>query len=126
MFILLSLIGCSKKDDSLVGDYMDSISQRAKMSLAIEDDKYLIVVSWSSSANEYTAWTMRAELKENQLVYEGEEIEIHSYNENGQEDIKYTASNNVGYFEIKDMKLSWLGAAQDQCKKCVFEKVDKQ
>lgn len=103
---------------SYQGSYQDSVSQRAMADVVETSEGYNIVVSWSSSATEYTTWTMDAQLNGDKLEYKGELIEKH----NG-DDVETTASNNVGYFEIVDGKLCWTGAALEECQTCVFEKI---
>ena len=109
--------------DLLVGEYADRTSQRATAIVTKEDDKYVIVVHWSSSAKETTEWTMYATLDGDRLTYGGENVANYTYDDNGNETIEETATNNIGYFEIEDNVLYWKGAASDYCRECAFEKV---
>lgn len=113
-----------KNSGVIEGNYMDSYSQRASCTVSLLDDVYTIFVSWASSDSERTTWYMEATLEDNKLSYMGETISNYSCNEDGEEILdSSTASNNVGYFEIIDDKLYWKGAAQEDCQKCVFEKI---
>ena len=109
----------------IAGYYQDSTSQRASMEVSKYEDTYEIIVHWPSSNSEETQWYMIGELESNKITYAGEDISTWVFDSEGNgEIIKSTASNNLGYFEIKERKLYWTGAAQEQCKECVFEKVE--
>lgn len=111
--------------DGIAGNYQDASSQRATMEISKYEDTYEITVHWASSASEETQWSMLGKLEKDKITYAGEDISTWAFDENGDGEItKSTASNNLGYFEIKDGKLYWTGAAQDQCKECIFEKLD--
>ncbi len=54
----------------------------------------------------------------------GEEISHSTYDAEGNEtSSNITMSNKLGWFEIKDDMLYWTGAAQEECRMCVFEKI---
>ena len=53
--------------DSLVGQYQDSISQRAVASIERTNDGCYMIVSWGNSAFEDVVWEMN-------LVYDGEKL----------------------------------------------------
>lgn len=112
-------------DDPLVGDYQDTVSGRAYACVERRGDVYNIVVSWSDSASEYDCWTMYGAIAENdRLSYAGEEIGHYTYDDEGNETTAdVTMSNNLGWFEIKDGMLYWTGAAQEECRAHVFEKI---
>ena len=110
--------------DGIAGDYQDATSQRATMEITKYEGVYDITVRWPSSATEETQWYMSGKLEKDKITYAGEDISTWVFDENGSEECtSSTASNNLGYFEIKDGKLYWTGAAQDECKACVFEKM---
>ena len=110
--------------DGIAGDYQDATSQRASMEITKYEGVYDITVRWPSSANEETHWYMSGKLDGKRITYAGENIATYVYDENGSEECtNSTAINNLGYFEIKDGKLYWTGAGQEECKACVFEKV---
>lgn len=112
-------------DDPLVGDYEDTVGQRATAIVERQGDVYNISVTWSDSVSEFNCWIMYdAVLAENRLTYQGEEIGHYTYDEEGNEtSAEITATNNLGWFEIKDGMLYWTGAAQEECRTCVFEKI---
>lgn len=110
--------------NGIAGSYMDKTSQRATMDIRKYDNTYEITVSWAQSADETTYWYMAGTFKDNRIQYTGEDIATYGFdNEGNQYVIDSTAANNVGYFEFKDGLLYWTGAAQDQCKECIFEKM---
>lgn len=112
-------------DDPLVGDYQDTVSQRASAYVERFGEVYNISVNWSSSADTFNCWTMYDAVRDgDKLTYCGEEIGQYTYDEEGNEtSADVTVSNNLGFFEIKDGMLYWTGAAQNECRLCVFEKI---
>lgn len=111
--------------NGIAGMYQDSTSQRASLEILKFGDLYDLTVTWPSSASEVTYYYISGNYEKNKITYGGEQIVTYQYDENGEETpIDSTATNNLGYFEIKDGKLYWTGAAQDQCKTCVFEKIE--
>lgn len=127
VFEIESAIKKASDPNGIAGNYMDVTSQRASMEITKYEDTYEITVRWPSSASEEKIWFMSATLKDDKLSYAGEDIMVYEFDENGNETVSdstpSTATNNIGYFEIKNGQLYWTGAAQDQCKDCVFEKV---
>lgn len=110
--------------NGIAGNYADSTSQRATMTIYKFDELYDITVRWPNSASEYKDWYISGTLKDNKISYGGEYISTYTVAEDGNETCTdSTATNNLGYFEIKDGKLYWTGAAESQCKECVFEKL---
>lgn len=112
-------------DDPLVGDYQDTVSQRATAYVERFGDTYNISVNWSDLDNQFNCWTMYNAVKDDdKLTYQGEEIGQYTYDSEGNEtSSNVTMSNNLGYFEIKEGMLHWTGASQEECRKCVFEKI---
>ena len=109
--------------DNLVGEYADRTSQRATAIVTKEDDQYVITVHWSSSAQVATEWTMYATFDGEKLNYAGENISIIKSDDKGNTTVEETASNNIGYFEVKDNVLYWTGAGDQSCRECAFEKM---
>ena len=108
----------------LAGQYYDSYSQRAVMTVEADGaDGVKIIVDWSSSASENTEWTMTARLTEDGLL---------SYNdcacsnivtaEDGTQTVEIVNTDGEGWFTFDGDKLCWTGAADENCVNCVFEK----
>ena len=108
----------------LAGQYYDSYSQRAVMTVEADGANGVkIAVDWSSSASENTEWTMTARLTEDGLL---------SYNdcacsnivtaEDGTETVEIVSTDGEGWFTFDGDKLCWTGAADENCVNCVFEK----
>lgn len=108
----------------LVGNYQDSVSQRATMNTWLTAGGLAIQVNWSSSAFQHYEWNMTAVLTaDNRLEYTNcSKFEI-TYHENDTYDSKEISSNQNGYFTIDGSKLIWNGAVEENCKACVFELV---
>ena len=107
--------------EGLTGNYYDFVSQRAT-ALVIEDgDEIEITVKWSSSASETTEWEMTCEKDGDKLSYTDCEKTNSVYDESGNADDTVEYDDGEGYFTLKDGKLLWDGAAEENCKTCVFE-----
>lgn len=111
----------------LSGKYEDSVSQRAWAEVTANgSESVTIVVHWSSSAFEYDQWTMTARLAEDGLLsYPGEEHSIFTTDADGSTmQMMADAALVPGWFEFVDGKLLWTGANDEQCRACVFEKIE--
>ena len=113
------------RDDPAVGDYQDSISERATATVERFGDTYNIVVDWSTSANELTCWYMYdAVLNDGKLEYKEEQMYHNVYDENGETISSDEKVNTTpGYFTIEDNKLYWTKASEEYLQECVFEKI---
>ena len=111
----------------LEGLYQDTVSQRATAEVTANGgDSVTIVVHWSSSASEYDQWTVKAALAEDGLLCYNEEH--HSRITMSADGTKKEERLNdpviAGWFAYGDGLLSWTGANSEQCRECVFEKMD--
>ena len=114
-------------DDPVVGDYQNSADEQMVLYVERRGDEYSLSVNKIISESELTCWTMSGAVKDgDRLTYRGEEIGSYAYDAEGNEiSSDVTAVNNIGFFEIKDGCLFWTGAAQEECRACVFEKTDR-
>lgn len=112
-------------DDPLVGDFQNPADERMVLYVERRGDEYSVSVNLTVSESEFRCWTMQGAVKDgDRLTYRGEEISRYTYDAEGNETSSdVTAANNLGYFEIKDNRLYWTGAAQEECRSCVFEKI---
>ena len=112
-------------DDPLVGDFQNPADERMVLYVERRGDEYTMSVNLNVSESELRCWTMQGAVKDgDRLTYRGEEIGCYTYDAEGNETSSdVTAANNLGYFEIKDSRLYWTGAAQEECRSCVFEKI---
>lgn len=125
--LTFSLTGCGEKGDaydyqSISGDYQDSVSQRATASfIANEDgDSIDITVYWSNSASSTEVWTINAVIDGEKLSYNKSSHSTVTYSEDG-EASESKSKGGAGYFEIgDDGEMLWTGAADEQCRECVF------
>lgn len=121
------LAGCgSQGSQDITGNYQDSVSQRATMTINEgEDGTYDVCVMWSSSATEETEWNMNCKLEEGKLSYEDSDKIFRVYEDDDPESFEETEllGEGAGYFEITDGKLCWTGAVDKECKDCQFELV---
>ena len=106
---------------SLVGQYLDSYSQRAVADITENNSgTYHITINWGNSAFETVEWDMDATLEDDKLVYNNCVNRQVSIDENNESETVVLYSDGTGYFEIVDDNLHWTGAADDNCKECVF------
>lgn len=112
-------------DDPLVGDYQNTVDERMVTYVERHGDTYSVSVNLNVTDTEFKCWTMMDAMKDgDRLSYKGEEIGCYTYDAEGNETSSdITASNNLGYFEIRDGKLCWTGAAEEECRTAVFEKI---
>lgn len=110
---------------SLPGEYQDSVSQRASMTVADNGDETVhMLVSWANSAFETMQWEMNASLGEDGLLYYTDgSSSLVSTAEDGTQEVKVLSVNTEGFFSIADGVLYWNGAADESCRECAFEKV---
>lgn len=109
--------------EELEGTYQDSYSGRAGMVITYEEGQLLAYVHWADSAFMDTEWHMSLDMVDNKLVYHDSVYDFVNYDENGQSTVTNQYVDKEGYFTIKDNKIYWDGAEQENCKECVFEKV---
>ena len=113
--------------DALAGHYFDITSQRATAEITSKGSEGLhIVVSWGSSDSERDQWEMDARFTEDGLLsYPHEEGSNFITDSDGKViQVFWDIAPVPGWFEFVDDQLLWTGARSDQCKTCVFEKVE--
>lgn len=110
---------------SLPGEYQDSVSQRAAMTVTDNGDETVhMLVSWANSAFETMQWEMNAKLGEDGLLYYTDGTSsLVSTADDGTEEVKVMSVNEEGFFSIAEGVLYWNGAADESCRDCAFEKV---
>jgi len=121
----------SKPDYSaFVGNYQDIVSQRAVATISESKDKEScrILVHWGNSAFESVQWTMNAVWADEKLSYTDCIKQIVSTDEDGKTTSTTEYENGKGYFTFngENGNLSWVGAEDENCRECVFEKYNAQ
>jgi len=117
----------SKPDYSaFVGNYQDIVSQRAVAQITENEDMESchIVVYRGSSAFETVQWTMNGKWANEKLSYTDCKKEIISTGYDGTVTTTTAYENGKGYFTFngENGNLSWIGAEDENCRECVFEK----
>lgn len=111
--------------DQLAGEYQDTFSKRAVMTVTDEGDHVKMLVSWGSSAMETEQWTMTARFYEDGLLsYKDCTKTKVTFKDDNTSTTVTEYTNGEGFFSYSDGKLMWTGAADDGCKECVFEKIN--
>ena len=110
----------------LAGEYMDSWSERARLTLTVNGEGNLeIEVSWADSAFEYVRWTMSiSDTENNRLSYTDCSQSVVSENGEGNEIVATVYDKGEGYFTVSGSRILWDGAADEDCRDCVFEKTE--
>lgn len=112
--------------DALIGQYEDTWSQRAMGNIeACDDHRVQITIHWSSSAWEYTEWTMTASEQDGRLVYDDCTCRNICCDENGKVTSEIVHEQGEGWFVVRDTALYWEGAADEQCRECIFAKMEE-
>ena len=117
---------CSKAHALASGIYWDLYSQRAYAEIHKSADKsYIIEINWSSSAWEKTNWKMTAKFDKfsKKLVYKNcVSREIYTSEEGKHTSVRTLYTKGRGYFTVVNGKLKWNGAADKNCRMCIFER----
>ena len=94
----------------LQGSWQDEVSQRATMIVTGNDDgSYDILVMWSSSAAEYSAWEIRGTFDEEDgvLRYKDGKYSVHTVDGAGNETVSGRETTK-GSFSRNGKKLRWI------------------
>ena len=107
--------------DSLVGSYEDETSQRAAMDIAYDENGALVaIVSWSSSAEETTIWTMTLTVGEDGTINYTDGLRETYVGET----VTTDEENQAGFFTIdEEGAVCWNGAPEESCVDCRFLKM---
>lgn len=113
--------------ENFVGSYYDSYSQRASLDITANDDETLhLLVSWGSSASETDQWKMNATYTPDGALYYTDGVHsriVFPDDPNAKEEITVIEENQIGSFTVfDDGQIAWMGATDEDCKECVFEK----
>lgn len=110
---------------SLAGEYQDSVSERAMMTVTANGSEGIgIEVSWGNSAFESCEWKMTAARGEDGLLYYTDCVStVLKTAEDGTESVDTLSTDGEGFFSESEGKLLWNGAADENCRECVFEKL---
>lgn len=112
--------------EAVSGLYGDLTSQRAWMAVSFDWDTelYTFEVTWADSAFETNLWTMHCtDTGDTRLSYSDCEYKTVVYGENGEsvETVQY--QNGSGYFTYDGVHYLWDGAADENCRLCVFDRM---
>lgn len=106
------------------GEYQDTVSQRAVLTLISLGNTASISVSWGSSASETTVWSMTVSRDGDKFSYTDCVKKTFTNPADGSPETTVEYENGTGFFEFSDGKVLWTGASEDSCKSCVFETVE--
>lgn len=136
--MISSFAACGKKDDknkeyqiiydNLAGSYCDSYSGRATMDLTSTEGGVQALVSWASSASEHDAWefTLTAGEGDTFNYSNGVHMRITTLSED-KDETEVLAENEKGFMRLNGKgDLLWNGAPDEDCRDCVFEKIEIQ
>ncbi len=148
-FILGCLSGCKSKDsassnvsgissdeavdskpdyEAFVGSYQDKVSQRGVAIVTENEDmeSCYIEVSWANSAFEAVKWQMNAVWKDEKLSYTDCRKGVVATDEFGESVYTSEYKDKSGYFTFdgKTGNLAWDGAYDEDCRDCVFVRID--
>lgn len=107
------------------GSYTDSFSQRASLDLVPTGDGngYTVLIAWGSGSYETDTWVMSVNYSAEGMLYYNDGVhQRHNWEATGEDKITTIAENQEGYFYIDGEKICWIGAPEEDCRECVFEK----
>ena len=104
------------------GDFQDSVSGRANATVESADDSAKITVRWGDSAFETYVWNMTVTFDDGKFVYTDCVESKETAAEDGTVSTETISENGSGYFTYTEGNLVWDGAADENCKSCVFER----
>ena len=111
--------------EEFVGEWQDSYSQRAVMSVkkTAETGVYDVLIHWGGSYNSATQWRMKAVAgaQDEILQYEnGVKAEITFPDDGSEEQETVVWDNGSGYFMFRDGYLTWYDEKEPQAADCRF------
>lgn len=113
--------------NELAGSYEDSVSKRAVLTATALENGLSLLIHWGNSASETVSWTMDVTyMEDGTLGYTNCTRKTLTMNNDGHETEKIEYENGEGYFTVADGTLVWNGAADENCKECVFEKIPEE
>lgn len=110
---------------NVIGDYIDSQSQRATLTIKLEEVNLpTFNISWSSNSSQVDEWIIKTTYDGVKFLYKEKEI-IHNsvvYLEDGTPITQQVDDVQEGYFGFDNGKLIWMESLSDQEPKCIFER----
>lgn len=111
---------------TISGTYTDTFSERAEANVIEEVDidgesELHIRIHWISSATEADEWTINCE-KTSDGKYKYDDCRKYTVttDDDGKGENKLIYTGGSGFFTLEDGKLLWNGAAEEECRNCVF------
>ena len=99
---------------AMIGDYQDSVSQRAMLKVSLIDvNVFQFDITWSSSATEYDEWIVIVPAKDVKLDYDKIDHYRVTCQENGTESRENLDDYLPGYFKTEDGKIYWTGCGDE-------------
>ena len=116
-----------EEDDVYVGDWADTFSERATMTVTKTAGKYSIRIEWADSASENTVWTMTAVEKHEDGDYWLESTDCKKaltvYSEDGLVSKEVEYENGKAMIYYMDETLNWIDYTEYAGDDCSFEKI---
>ena len=112
-------------DDNLCGVWWDENSKRCHMAILKTDEKYSVIIQWSSSSVENTEWTMTGtwNKKAKELVFNDECcITYKGYHDNSHIEVYTEYEDGTGRLFMKGDELYWEDATKNVGRRCRFKK----
>ncbi|MBQ9521255.1 MAG: hypothetical protein IJR72_01625 [Oscillospiraceae bacterium] len=112
-----------------VGEWQDSVSQRAVMSIKATDEQgvYDVLIHWGGSYNSAMQWRMKAVAgaQDEILSYEnGQKVEVTFPDDGGDAQETVIWDNGTGYLMFRDGFLTWYDEQEDSAGECRFVKTE--
>ena len=113
--------------EEYVGEWEDSVSQRAVMSIKKTDETgvYDVLIHWGGSYNSAMQWRMKAVAgaQDDILFYEnGQKVEINFPDDGGEEQDTVIWDDGTGYLRLTDGVMTWYDEKEPDAEDCRFVK----
>ena len=112
-------------DTSLAGQWQDTISQRASMSIAATgDNQYQVDIYWSSSASEMSHWTFAGtfDVANNSLTYTDGTYIVETTTDDGTTSEEIVSTSESGSLVLEADQLRWYDNSEPE-REALFVKV---
>ena len=124
--MLFSVVACNASEKETVdysGEYVETVGQRASITVTKKDDGYDVWVRWPNSAEEVYNWNFSGTFDDDGVMnYTGCEKTIITFDENGNDISNTEYTDGTGKLIYKDNILTWQDDKDNAGNDAKFEK----
>ena len=110
-----------KKEVDYSGEYVETVAQRASVSVTKGENGYDIWIRWPNSVDEAVNWTFSGTFDENGVLsYSGCEKSVVKFDENGNDTLTTEYTDGTGKLMFADNALTWQDDKENAGNEAVF------